>query len=124
VKVRDVLQARVIALRRRPGYHALARDRGIRHLVVMRAGELVGIVSDRLQTVDRLSAESHDRALVEASLALSVGEMMTPTVMTVEAESPIAEARQTHAAAEHQRLPVVERPLPCGSSHGHGLMLG
>lgn len=80
------------------GAAQLMRSSGVRHLPVLHAGELVGIVSDR----DLLSA--HD----EAAQLQRVSTVMSSPVNTVDADQPLADAVRTILSRRISALPVLE----------------
>lgn len=62
--------------------HKLMRTHNIRHLPVLHGGKLVGVLSDRdLHLIESLRDVDPERVLVE--------EAMSPTVYTVEPETPL-----------------------------------
>jgi len=80
------------------GAAQLMRSSGVRHLPVLHAGELVGIVSDR----DLLGA--HD----EAAQLQRVSTVMSSPVNTVDADQPLADAVRTILSRRISALPVLE----------------
>jgi len=98
--VRDVLTPNVISVSPKttlPEAVRLMRERGIRHLPVVKDGKLVGIVSDRdlkrAMASPATSLEVHElRYLLDH---VRVGEIMTRTVIRVGPMSPIEDAART-----------------------------
>ena len=91
---------------------ALCRERRIRHLPVLREGELVGIVSDR----DLRSATPAlgDPGRAEALRNLRVADVMTRDVVTTRPDAPIEEAANTMREGRIGCLPVVEDGVLAG----------
>jgi acetoin utilization protein AcuB len=85
---------------------ALCRERRIRHLPVLEAGGLVGIVSDR----DLRSAAPGlgDPARAAALEKIRVSEVMTRDVATTRPETPIEEAANRMREKRIGCLPVME----------------
>lgn len=83
------------------------RTLGIRHLPVMRAGQLVGLVSDRdLARVHRLKAAAR-RAIV-------IGELMPDGVYTVAPQTPIVDVVEEMAREKYGSAVVLDRGQPFG----------
>lgn len=82
------------------GATEMMRSSGVRHLLVQRAGELVGILSDR----DLLSA--HDEPGAPAQRRVS--EVMSTSVHTVDADASIEEAVRTILSRHVNALPVLD----------------
>lgn len=81
--------------------HRLMRDKGIRHLPVLRNGRLVGIVSLRdLHLVQSLRTVDTNRVTVE--------EAMTPNPFTVAPEANLAEVARTMARNKWGSAVVME----------------
>jgi acetoin utilization protein AcuB len=94
----------------------LASRRGIRHLLVVDDGRLVGMVSDRdlkrAMASPATSLEAHElRYLLER---LQVREIMTRAVITVGAMLPVEEAARLMVQEKIGALPVTEEGRPVG----------
>ena len=91
---------------------ALCRERRIRHLPVLREGELVGIVSDR----DLRSAAPAlgDPGRTEALRNLQVADVMTRDVVITRPDAPIEEAANTMREKRIGCLPVIEDDMLVG----------
>ena len=85
---------------------ALCRERRIRHLPILEAGRLVGIVSDR----DLRSAAPGlgDPARASALEKIRVSEVMTRDVVTTRPDDPIEEAANRMREKRIGCLPVME----------------
>lgn len=82
--------------------HALMRETGIHHLVVMKSGHVVGVLSSR--DCDRARA-THFMAGDEA---WTVEEMMTARVVVVAPETPVREAAKKLRGYAIGCLPVID----------------
>jgi acetoin utilization protein AcuB len=86
----------------------LMRERGVRHLLVVDGGALVGILSDRdlkqAMTSPATSLEAPE--LGRLSDQLAVGEIMTRQVITVPPNLPVEEAARTMVRDRISALPV------------------
>lgn len=77
----------------------------VRHLPVVRAGALVGMLSDR-DVLARATMGPEGRVHVDAHLV--VGEAMTPTpLVTCEASTDVAELARTMTEKKIDAIPVV-----------------
>ena len=111
--VRDVLTPNVISVSPKttlPEAVRLMRERGIRHLPVVKDGKLVGIVSDRdlkrAMASPATSLEVHELTYLLNRLA--VGEIMTRTVITIGAMFPVEEAARLMVMEKVSALPVTD----------------
>jgi acetoin utilization protein AcuB len=111
--VRDVMQSKLITIDPKttlPQAIRLAAERRIRHLPVVDAGELVGIVSDRdlKQTMasPATSLEAHE--LNYLLNRLTVAEIMTRTVITIGPMFPVEEAARLMVQEKISALPVMD----------------
>lgn len=101
MKVRECMTVDVVTVTAATtvtGAAQLMRSSGVRHLPVLHAGELVGIVSDR----DLLGA--HD----EAAQLQRVSTVMSSPVNTIDADQPLADAVRTILSRRISALPVLE----------------
>jgi acetoin utilization protein AcuB len=94
----------------------LVSQRGIRHLLVVEGGQLVGIVSDRdLKRAMASSAttlEAHELAYLLNRLP--VREIMTRSVITIGALFPVEDAARLMVQEKIGALPVTEDGRPVG----------
>jgi acetoin utilization protein AcuB len=112
--VEDVMQKAVITIKPQTSLSEamrLVHNRGIRHLPVVEADTLVGIVSDRdlkrAMASPATGLESHElRYLLDT---LTVDEIMTRAVVTVGRMFPIEEAVRLMVTEKISALPVTER---------------
>ena len=81
------------------GAYGTMKSLGFRHLPVVRAGKLVGIISTN--DIGRLGA------MVPEILAREVGTVMTPNPFTIQPEEPIEKAAATMALRKVSCLPVM-----------------
>jgi acetoin utilization protein AcuB len=111
--VRDVMRPNPVTVTPEttlPEALRLTAQRGIRHLPVLRHGELVGIVSDRdlkrAMASSATSLEAHEfRYLLDR---LCVREIMTGGVVTIGPMMPIEEAARLMVQERIGALPVTE----------------
>jgi CBS domain-containing protein len=87
----------------------LMRRRRIRHLPVVRAGRLVGVVTHR----DLLRAQAEITARIPVSdeerfVSLAVGDLMTTDVKTASPDEPARDAAQRMLESKLGCLPVVD----------------
>jgi acetoin utilization protein AcuB len=88
---------------------ATVRAHRIRHIPVLRAGRLVGIVTDRDLRLAMPPVWAPDREeLTEALRTRRVEEVMTPNVVTIGADTPIEEAARQMLTNRIGCLPVME----------------
>src|SRR3990172_12597938 len=111
--VRDIMQRAVIAVSPKtplPEALGLVQKRGIRHLPVVDAGELIGIVSDRdlkrVMASPATTLERHELGYLLSKLALA--DFMTRGVVTVGPRHPVEEAARIMLKERISALPVVE----------------
>jgi acetoin utilization protein AcuB len=101
--VDDIMQRRVVTATPRTAMSEamhLVRTRGIRHLVIVDDGALVGIISDRdFKQADALNAPSTPR---------SVDDIMTRVVITIEPTAPVEDAARVMLTEKISALPVTE----------------
>jgi acetoin utilization protein AcuB len=111
--VQDVMQSKVITIAPEttlPEAMRLARQRVVRHLLVVEDGELVGIVSDRdlkrAMASPATSLEVHElNYLLDR---LRIGEIMTRTVITIGPIFPVEEAARLMVTEKISALPVTD----------------
>jgi acetoin utilization protein AcuB len=104
MRVRDYMTSPAITIDERESVaraHGMMRDRGIRHLPVTRAGELVGLVSERdiflLLSLHGLTAEKEP-----------VEEAMTEVPFTVHPDDPLVLAARGMASGKFGSAVVVD----------------
>jgi len=109
--VEDVMQRDLISVCPKttlPEALGLVQRRGIRHLLVVEDGDLVGIVSDRdlkrVMASPATSLERHELGYLLSKLTL--GEFMTRGVMTVGPRLPVEEAARVMMKERISALPV------------------
>jgi len=116
LEVRDIMSTELVTLEEGEDLSladtimALAR---IRHLPVVRDGQLVGLVTHRdllRAQADRLRAGQGDRE----GAAIDVAEIMTRDVRTVTPDTAVLDAARTIEAEKLGCLPVVEGDLLVG----------
>jgi acetoin utilization protein AcuB len=112
LRVQDLMTTILVTVTPETSVHtarALMQQRKIRHLPVLEHGQLVGILSDRLlRTVLPSPATSLSVWEVNYLLdRLTVGEVMTPFVMTVTPETLASEAVGRMLGQKVGALPVV-----------------
>ena len=110
--VRDVMQSKLITIDPEttlPQAMRLAAERRVRHLPVVRDGELIGIVSDRdlkqAMASPATSLEAHE--LTYLLNRLTVGEIMTRAVITIGPMAPFEEAARLMVQEKISALPVM-----------------
>jgi acetoin utilization protein AcuB len=107
-QVKDVMSADVVTIGPEASLAAAAlllEQHAIRHLPVVDASRLVGIVSDR-DVRSAAGASALDR--------LTVREAMTPQVITVSPATPVEDAAKLMLAHRVGGLPVVSHGELCG----------
>src|SRR5262245_3275221 len=111
--VHDVMQTKIFTVTpetRLPEALRLTAQRGIRHLPVLDGDKLVGIVSDRdlkrAMPSSATSLEAHE--LTYLLDRLTVGEIMTRTVITIGAMFPIEAAARLMVQGTIGALPVTD----------------
>jgi acetoin utilization protein AcuB len=104
MRVRDYMTSPAITIDERESVaraHGMMRERGIRHLPVTRAGELVGLVSERdiflLLSLHGLTAENE-----------AVEEAMTEVPFIVHPDDPLALAARSMARGKFGSAVVVD----------------
>jgi CBS domain-containing protein len=108
--LKDIMTPRPVTLRADDTAATAARtmkERNIGDVLVMRDGQLCGIVTDR-DLVLRCMAEGADPDEVE------LGELCTDDVVTLDADSPIEDAIRRMRDKAIRRIPVVENGKPVG----------
>jgi acetoin utilization protein AcuB len=117
--IRDVMQTTLVTVAPDtvlPEAARLVSQRGIRHLLVVEGGQLVGIVSDRdLKRAMASSAttlEAHELAYLLNRLP--VREIMTRSVITIGALFPVEDAARLMVQEKIGALPVTEEGRPVG----------
>jgi acetoin utilization protein AcuB len=113
LRVQDLMATTLVTVTPDTSVHAaraLMQQRKIRHLPVLKHGQLVGIISDRLlRTVLPSPATSLSVWEVNYLLdRLTVGEVMSQFVMTVTPETLASEAVSRMLGQQVGALPVVE----------------
>ena len=94
----------------------LTREHRIRHLPVVRGGELVGILSDRdIRSAMPSPLEIHDAGRTEAVAEIPVAQVMTAEVITSGPFDTVEEAAKLLCRHSIGALPVVD---------AHGRLLG
>lgn len=83
------------------------RDRDIGDLIVVRGGEILGMVTDR-DLVIRGLAEGHDPK------TMTVGEICSTDVVTVEPDASVDKVIELMRAKAVRRIPVVDDGKPVG----------
>ena len=95
--------------------YELMSENEIRRLVVVREGELIGIVtlSDILRTIPAILAETdrETRLLINSN---TVRDVMTRDVVTAEADETIQDVAERMLEYQVSGLPVVEGMVPIG----------
>jgi acetoin utilization protein AcuB len=109
--VRDVMQSKLITIDPEttlPQAMRLAAERRVRHLPVLRDGDLIGIVSDRdlkqAMASPATSLEAHELNYLLSRL--TVAEIMTRAVITIGPTAPIEEAARLMVLEKISALPV------------------
>lgn len=111
--VRDIMRADPVTATRQtrlPDLLRLLQQRGFRHLPVVEAGRLVGIVSDRDLKQAMVSAGSTTEGRERERLLdrLTAGEIMTGEVVTTGPTCGVEEAARVMATRKISALPVTD----------------
>lgn len=111
--VRDIMQTHPVSATpetRLPHLLRLLQRRGFRHLPVLDGGKLVGIISDRDLKQSMISAASMTEGRERDRLldALTAGQIMTRTVVTIGPMFGVEEAARLMATRKISALPVTE----------------
>jgi acetoin utilization protein AcuB len=111
--VRDIMQADPVSATRQtrlPDLLRLLERRGFRHLPVVDAGKLVGIVSDRDLKQAMVSAASMTEGRERERLfdQLTAGQVMTRAVVTTGPTCGVEEAARVMTTRKISALPVTE----------------
>lgn len=89
----------------------ILKERGIRHLPVLRQGKLVGVVTDRdlkrASPSDATSLEAHELLYIIANIKL--GEIMTKNPITVPYNYTVEEAAEILLEKKISGMPVVDK---------------
>jgi acetoin utilization protein AcuB len=120
MRVRDVMSVPAAAVAPDDSLHVADGTMslgGVRHLVVLSGGELVGVVSERdilrapglLAPVDGLAVDAR-----AALRVLRVGDVMSAPAITVRGDTPVAEAASLLVDNRVGCLPVLEDGTPVG----------
>jgi acetoin utilization protein AcuB len=113
MRAQDIMESHLVTATpgtRLPEAVRLMRDRGIRHLLVLEEGRLVGIVSDRdlkqaVASALRSVGGPEREDLLER---LVVGDIMARTVMTIGPTDPVEDAARIMAREKISALPVTQ----------------
>ena len=111
--VRDIMQTHPVSATletRLPHLLRLLQRRGFRHVPILDAGKLVGIVSDRDIKQSMASAASMTEGRERARLLdeLTAGQIMARAVVTIGPVSAVEEAARLMATRKISALPVTE----------------
>jgi acetoin utilization protein AcuB len=114
MQVRDIMTPNPFTIDSgKPVYEALLLmyEHDIRRLPVIDSGRLVGIISDRdiKQMMGRPSLAAKKDSQPEAELKLSVAEVMSHEVVTIEDKEDVREAIELIVENKFSGLPVVDR---------------
>ena len=110
---RDIMQPHPVSATpetRLPHLIRVLQRRGFRHLPVVAAGKLVGIISDRdlKQAVASAAAVTEGRERSRLLDRLTAAEIMARSVVTISPTSGIDEAARLMATRRISALPVIE----------------
>jgi CBS domain-containing protein len=114
--VRDIMQHKIVTVStgdRLSTVEDIMTLGGVRHMPVVSAGELVGVVSERdllrasLSSLSEDYASDHRRAFLHA---VEIASVMSSPPITIGPESEIRDAARTMAERKIGCLPVVEPP--------------
>ena len=87
----------------------LMRQRGVRHVPVVLAGELVGLVAEgdvkRVEPSTLSDTQDHFNQVMETT---TISRIMIHEPLTVSADTPLLKAAETLFATKYGSLPVVE----------------
>jgi acetoin utilization protein AcuB len=117
MKVSELMTRKLIAVSPNDSVEVavrLLRQRGVRHLLVLKDERLVGIVSDR-DLKRALDPEGSKKKLLGIGglyfllEPILVREIMTPNPVTITADAPVQEAASVMVAERFGALPVVRR---------------
>ena len=94
----------------------LMKDRGVKHLPVVKGGKLKGIISDRdIKEFSPSKATSLDMYELHYLLANTrIKEILKPKVLTTTPDTPVEEAAMIMLDANIGCLPVIEDGCLCG----------
>jgi acetoin utilization protein AcuB len=109
--VKDVMRSNVVTVTPRTTLAEaleLTRARGIRHLPVLEAGALVGIVSDRDLKRAMPPAPGHAASLAPQLAGTTVSSIMTRPVITTGPTVSVEEAGRVMVSEKISALPVTE----------------
>ena len=113
MRVRDVMEKEVVTLGSDDTLDLvddLMRLGRIRHMPIVRDGQLVGLVSQRDLFRAAISSVLHVRASAEREwlAKIAVGEIMTTTLFTIGPDAPIGDAIEVMVNKKIGCLPVVQ----------------
>jgi CBS domain-containing protein len=114
--VRDIMQHKIVTVSagdRLSTVEDIMTLGGVRHMPVVSAGELVGVVSERDLLRASLSSLSEDYASDQRRAflhAVEIASVMSSPPITIGPESEIRDAARTMAERKIGCLPVVEPP--------------
>jgi acetoin utilization protein AcuB len=121
MRVREVMSVPVAAVAPNDSLHVADGTMslgGVRHLVVVSGGELVGVVSERdILRAPGLLAPVDGGLAIDARAALKilrVGDVMSSPAITVHGDTPVAEAAALLVDHRVGCLPVLEDGTPVG----------
>ena len=103
MRVRDLVRAPAVVVSRRTTIAVAAKtlgDAGVGSLVVVDNGQVVGIVTDRDLVLRAMATRM--------PLDVAIDVVMTPDVVTIEAEDSLDDVYATFRRVAFRRLPVVD----------------